>query len=150
EEAYQRICQQLRELALEHSDQAPQAAPEPAPVPAAPVETQSAVPAPTSDKSSADLPLRVTLTNINEKDAEALHAEMAILGEVLHFEQGPNSLSVWLNTTATADDLEAVCCFIVNEDQVKITSEAIPGADAEGSEPSATEATATSEATTQA
>src|SRR5690606_20982302 len=100
----------------------------PPPQPPGSNQPQSA-PAPAG---SSSLPLRVTLSNINEKDAQALHAEMALLGEVLHFEQSANSLSVWLNTTASADDLEAVCCFIVNEDQVKVSAEAIPAGDGTG------------------
>src|SRR5690606_29612103 len=88
--AYERICAQLRELALEQKGgaaaqpvaaapvvQAPVAkAPEPAPV---------AAPAPvTASAATAGLPLCVRLSKLSEKDAEALAAEMALLGDVLY------------------------------------------------------------------
>ncbi|NGM87545.1 chemotaxis protein CheA [Parapusillimonas sp. SGNA-6] len=157
-DAYERICAQLRQLALEHKGgeapvptaapaaASPGAAAQPAPsasgasapaqtVPAAP---QAAEPAPAATTNSgatgatpsaadtAGLPLCVRLSKLNEKDADALAAEMALLGDVLHQEKGADTLSVWLSTTASADDLIAVCCFIVNEDQVRIGHEALP------------------------
>src|SRR5690606_33794859 len=78
-------------------------------------------------------PLCVRLKRLNAKDTEALAAEMALLGQVLHQERGADSLAIWLDTTATADDLQAVCCFIVSDDQVEITREPVPtGASATG------------------
>jgi len=105
-QAYDRICTQLRDLALEHSG------------------TQVASPAPASAPS--DLSLRVDLTRIGASDAESLLAEMALLGEVLHKDGADDHLSIWLRTTASADDIQAVCCFVVNADQVRVKSEPAP------------------------
>jgi two-component system chemotaxis sensor kinase CheA len=157
-DAYERICAQLRQLALEHKGgeapvptaapaaASPGAAAQPAPsafgasapaqpMPAAPQAAEPAQ-ADTSDNGAtgatspaadtAGLPLCVRLSKLNAKDADALAAEMALLGDVLHQEKGGDTLSVWLSTTASADDLIAVCCFIVNEDQVRIGHEALP------------------------
>src|SRR5690606_25165248 len=139
-QAYERICAQLRELALEQHGQpaAPAAA---APVPqalvpapvAAPEPVAAAAPAPaavaaTPAPADAGLPLRVRVVRLGAKDMEALAAEMALLGDVLHQEKTADTLSIWLNTTASSGDLEAVCGFIVNDDQVDIAREAAPPA----------------------
>ena len=49
------------------------------------------------------------------------------MGEVVHQEKTADSLTVWLNTTTSSADIEAVCCFIVNEDQVRIERASVPG-----------------------
>ncbi len=127
--AYERICAQLRALAIEQKGELPSAAPTPAPAPvaapvAAPIAAAPIIPA----AASSDLPLHVRVSKLDSKDAAALAAEMALMGEVLHQESTSNSLSIWLQTTATVSDLEAVCCFIVNADQVNIAAEALPAA----------------------
>ncbi|MDX3894077.1 chemotaxis protein CheA [Pusillimonas sp.] len=126
QQAYERICAQLRELALEHKGDAPAAAPaaEAGLEPRAGLEPDAAV----GSNAGGDLPLRVHIERIQPNDAQALLTEMGLLGEVLHHEQGASALSVWLRTTCSADDLEAVCCFIVNADQVRVAPEPVPGA----------------------
>lgn len=126
-DAYERICAQLRELALEQSagSAAPVAqpvAPVAAPVVASPPQTAAA----SASVGGAGLPLRVSLKNIKPDDAQSLRAEMALMGDVLHEEQGGDSLSIWLSTTATASDLIAVCCFVVDENQVQVGAQALP------------------------
>ncbi len=120
-EAYERICAQLRELALEKNGgvTAPAAAPVAVAEPVAPIAAVAA-------GDGAALPLRVSLKNIKPDDAQSLRIEMALMGDVLHEEQGGDTLSIWLNTTASADDLIAVCCFIVDENQVQVSAEAPP------------------------
>lgn len=123
EEAYERICAQLRELALEHAGDV--AATTLAPVVQAsgqqpPVEPTAAA------ASSDNLPLCVRISNIEDKDVEPLAAEMALMGEILHREHASRVLSLWLRTTASADDLEAVCCFVVDQDQVQVARVAVP------------------------
>ncbi|TFL13665.1 chemotaxis protein CheA [Pusillimonas caeni] len=140
QQAYERICAQLRELALEHKGDAPAAA-----AAAVTGHAASSMPAAASEtglepgaglepgeavgsNASGDLPLRVHIERIQPNDAQALLTEMGLLGEVLHHEQGAGTLSVWLRTTCSTDDLEAVCCFIVNADQVRVAPEPVPGA----------------------
>lgn len=126
--AYERICAQLRELALEQQGEpaAPAPAVQPAPVPAAPPAPIPAPPVAAAPAGDANLPLRVRVVRLAAKDMEALAAEMALLGDVLHQEKTADTLSIWLNTTASAGDLEAVCGFIVNDEQVSIAREAAP------------------------
>lgn len=108
EAVFERICAVLRQLALEHKD--PAAA------------------APAGD--GAGLPLRVRITKVSDKDAEALLEEMGNLGQVRASERANGTLTVWVDSTCTPDDIEAVCCFIVDADQLNIAREAAPGASA--------------------
>jgi len=45
---------------------------------------------------------------------------------VLHSESKSGGLAVWMQTTCSVADIEAVCCFIVDADQLRITHEAAP------------------------
>lgn len=155
-QAYERICAQLRELALEQNGGAP-AASQPvahAPVSAAAVAEQQpeAVVSAAGSAVQSDLPVCVTVARLNAKDAQALAAEMALMGEVLHQQQSADTLRVWLNTTASVADLEAVCCFIVNSDQISIEHLAVPAGEPSSAapEPSSSTAPAASAATAAA
>ncbi|WP_322994668.1 chemotaxis protein CheA [Castellaniella sp.] len=124
QKTYERICDQLRQLALEHQQGA--AAPA-APAAATPVSPPVAPASPAAPvTSSADLPVHVRVSNIQSKDVEPLVNEMALMGEILQRDNTDGNLSLWLQTTTPIGDLEAVCCFIVNQDQVQIAREALP------------------------
>ncbi|OZI18402.1 chemotaxis protein CheA [Bordetella genomosp. 9] len=140
--AYERICGVLRQLALEQQQggQAAPAAPAPAPaapaapapVAAAPAPAQSPAAAAPAPAGGADLPLRVRINRVSAKDAQSLLEEMNNLGHVLASDQAGGGLTVWLESTCSADDIEAVCCFIVDADQIAIGHEAVPAAPAAG------------------
>ncbi|MFY2605058.1 chemotaxis protein CheA [Achromobacter ruhlandii] len=140
EAVFERICAVLRQLALEHKDPAAAAAPAPVPVaapaPVAPPPVQAAPePAPVVEAApaaadAAGLPLRVRITKVSDKDAESLLEEMGNLGQVKASERANGVLTVWVDSTCTPDDIEAVCCFIVDADQLNIAREAAPVADA--------------------
>ncbi|WIW01038.1 chemotaxis protein CheA [Achromobacter ruhlandii] len=138
EAVFERICAVLRQLALEHKDPAAAAAPAPgaAPAPVAPPPVQAAPePAPVVEAApaaadAAGLPLRVRITKVSDKDAESLLEEMGNLGQVKASERANGVLTVWVDSTCTPDDIEAVCCFIVDADQLNIAREAAPVADA--------------------
>ncbi|MDH0685262.1 chemotaxis protein CheA [Achromobacter animicus] len=141
---FERICAVLRQLALEHKDPAaaaapapaapapaaaPVAAPAPAPVqqapaPVAPVE--AAAPAAATSEQAGGLPLRVRITKVSDKDAASLLEEMGNLGTVKASERANGGLTVWVDSTCTPEDIEAVCCFIVDGDQLNIAREAVP------------------------
>lgn len=154
ERAYERICAQLRQLALEHSGEAARAASgQPA---AGAVVQAAATPAATEGGSASaemgangaaasqtpatsaaqGLPIRVTIHQIQDKDVEPLVNEMGLMGEILRREHHSQTLSLWLRTTTAAADLEAVCCFIVNADQIEIVEGSDPAA-GKGSDPAA-------------
>ncbi|MBO1017516.1 chemotaxis protein CheA [Achromobacter sp. SD115] len=147
EAVFERICAVLRQLALEHKDPAaasaptaiPAAAAAPAPMPvvAAPAPApEPAAQAPAAEAGS--LPLRVRITKVSDKDAASLLEEMGNLGSVKASERADGALTVWMDSTCTPDDIEAVCCFIVDGDQLDISREAAPAG--------ATQATAASAA----
>ncbi|OZI60291.1 chemotaxis protein CheA [Bordetella genomosp. 11] len=133
--AYERICEVLRQLALEHNGgqaaaPAPVAAAQPAPAPV-PVQAPPAAAAPAAAPVPAPaggdhLPLRVRINRVSAKDAQSLLEEMNNLGRVLASDQLGGGLTVWLESTCSADDIEAVCCFIVDADQISIAREAVP------------------------
>ena len=122
EDAYRRICEQLRQLALEQKGilttqaQAPAALIEPEPEPE-----------PVAAPDAGGLPLWVSLGPVSDKDAEALQQEMELMGSILHQVREGQGLDIWLETSASADDIEAVCCFVVNADQVSVKPSAVPG-----------------------
>jgi two-component system chemotaxis sensor kinase CheA len=130
--AYERICEILRQLALEQKESQGGVAPVAATaVQAAVPAPQSAPPAPSAaadaaPASAANLPLRVRINQVSAKDAQSLLEEMNNLGQVLASDHLGGGMTVWLESTCSADDIEAVCCFIVDADQLSIGREALP------------------------
>ncbi|AEK60815.1 chemotaxis protein CheA [Collimonas fungivorans] len=111
-----RICAVLQQLAQEENSG---------------VGGKAAVPAPVSAPVAATLPaaagssqLRVRFSRISESDRKLLSAELENLGEVVAQTQGEDSLTLWLETSCEADDIIAVCCFIIDIDQIDIVQEA--------------------------
>ena len=135
EAVFERICAVLRQLALEHKDPAaagaaPVAAAAPAPVPAPVAAAPAPAPATAQPAAAAgDLPLKVRITKVSDKDAASLLEEMGNLGTVKASERADGVLTVWVDSTCTPDDIEAVCCFIVDGDQLNISREAAPAAE---------------------
>ncbi|MEN5164771.1 chemotaxis protein CheA [Achromobacter kerstersii] len=146
EAVFERICAVLRQLALEHKDPAAAPAAAPAPVAAAPAPAPAPIAAPepvqqaapVADAAAGNLPLKVKITKVSDKDAASLLEEMGNLGNVRASERADGVLTVWVDSTCTPDDIEAVCCFIVDGDQLSITREAAPASSAA---PAAAEAT---------
>ncbi|MFE0839383.1 chemotaxis protein CheA [Achromobacter insolitus] len=142
EAVFERICAVLRQLALEHKDPAAESAPAQAPAPATPPPVQvqapaQAAPVPSPEPAAAPqaqaaetgtLPLRVRITKVSDKDAASLLEEMGNLGNVKASERAEGALTVWMDSTCTPGDIEAVCCFIVDGDQLEIGHEAAPAA----------------------
>lgn len=133
DEVFERICVQLRQIAKDHVEGNLSTAADSQSMDdllAEAVESQepSVAPSPasTSAPDNSPLALCVNVSNASDKDLAVLRDEMALMGDVLHEQTAPNALTLWLNTTASAGDIEAVCCFVVNEDQLSITYEAVP------------------------
>lgn len=138
------ICAVLRQLALESSGDAGAAAAAPVPVPvkAAPAAAAVAsVAAAVQEVKAATVPtLKVRFSKVSENDQKLLSEELANLGTVLAQEQDAYSLTVWLETACDTDDIVAVSCFIVDADQIDISSEpaaAVHEAPETGSPPAA-------------
>ncbi|MCY1165453.1 MAG: chemotaxis protein CheA [Pseudomonadota bacterium] len=116
-----RICAILRQLALESggADPALTAVPVPAPA-AAPVVAPVPVAAPATPAAGGAL--KVHFSKVSENDSKLLSEELGNLGSVVAETQTDNSLTIWLETACDADDLIAVCCFIVEADQIEISA----------------------------
>ena len=110
------ICAVLQQLALEHGGE--HAAAAPAPVAAAPVPA----PAPASAREANGV-LQVAFTGLAESESTLLAEELGHLGQVLSSTQGKGTLAVRLQTSCAPDDIAAVCCFLIDESQIRITRE---------------------------
>ncbi|QHM73215.1 chemotaxis protein CheA [Mixta intestinalis] len=122
EQSFQYICEALRQIALQSKQG--DAASTPAPAASAP-ETASE---PAAVAAAADGGcLNITLLKVKEQEARLLTEELANLGTVLSQQQEGDRLQVTLQTTASADDIEAVLCFILEPEQIAITTGAAPG-----------------------
>ncbi|APX92998.1 chemotaxis protein CheA [Halomonas sp. 1513] len=128
-EAYARICQTLQQMAL---DEMGVAVDEGAPAPAAKPQPD---PEPQPESSAADdggAALEVALIKVADKDRELLVEELGQLGEVLSQRRDGERYLVTLETNASADDIEAVMCFIIDADQIEVR--ALPAAQQDAGE----------------
>lgn len=134
EGAYQRICEQLRQLALEQkgilstTDGSADLA-----VVHQDVHVQEAPANAASDSSASAQTLHIALHAVSKADQKVLLEEMELMGTVLRTQDSENSLEIWLNSTVSIDDIQAVCCFVVNADQ--LTVQACPNSGAQDPEP---------------
>ena len=119
------ICAVLRALALESSQGAPVASPAvaspatPSVISAAMLESVTVL----KDIPAGLTPLKVRFLKVSENDRKLLAEELANLGQVLAQTQTEDSLTLWLDTNCTTDDIVAVCCFIIEADQIEISRE---------------------------
>lgn len=70
--------------------------------------------------------LKIHIDSIRPQDAAALRSEMAIMGEVLYEETKKDSITFWLDTTTAVQDIIAVSCFVVNEEQITTAYAPLP------------------------
>ena len=137
QEAYERICQTLQQIALdeigkglEAAESAPianPATPAPTPEPSTSVAGQTQG---TAASGSGDL-LQVVLLNVSEKDRILLTEELEQLGEI-HAQSGDETrYEVVLKGNTSPDDIEAVMCFIIEPEQIDINVLDVPAPSAE-------------------
>ncbi|EPF6064493.1 chemotaxis protein CheA [Enterobacter cloacae] len=105
EARYRYICEALREIALEGQQSVMPAEPAPTPVSTAP-ETETT--------------LVVTLRNVGAREQATLRDELTNMGEVTDVEATSDSMTVTLQTTASADDITAVLCFVLDSKQIEV------------------------------
>lgn len=123
-EVVARICSVLQQLALESGPSghaAPLAAASPLPAAAA---------APEAGEAATNSSLKVRFSAVSEDDRKLLCEELGNLGQVTAQTQNGDSLTVWLDTGCSADDIISVCCFVIDTDQIEITREAADTVDA--------------------
>jgi two-component system chemotaxis sensor kinase CheA len=118
QEAYERICQTLQQIALEEIGKtldAPAAAPAPAPKKEAPQEEKETA-------AGSEQLLKVALLNVGDKDRGLLVEELEQLGDIQSQSGDEKRYEVTLSGGVSADDIEAVMCFIIEPDQIEITA----------------------------
>lgn len=126
QEAFERICQTLQQIALDEIGQqldgpAPPAVETKAP-PAPEVSAEQSAEANTNAQSGAAGHLLVALLNVADKDRALLVEELEQLGEVQSQSGDEKRYEVILKSSDSADDIEAVMCFIIEPDQIEISA----------------------------
>src|SRR5690606_28312366 len=64
--------------------------------------------------------LKVSLLGLAPKDRAAILEELGNLGRITGQLEQDNATLVWLETSCSADDIEAVACFIIDASQIRI------------------------------
>ncbi|RBI65503.1 chemotaxis protein CheA [Vreelandella sulfidaeris] len=123
QEAFERICQTLQQIALDEIGEQLDGPATPAAEPQAPSAPE---PSTEAKEKLADGHLLVALLNVNDKDRVLLVEELEQLGEVQSQSGDAKRYEVILKSSDSADDIEAVMCFIIEPDQIEIM--AIEGA----------------------
>ncbi|WKD28470.1 chemotaxis protein CheA [Halomonas sp. KG2] len=122
QEAYERICQTLQQIALEEIGQTLDAPAAPAPA----VEKKASASAEAAESSAlSDRHLLVALLNVSEKDRTLLVEELEQLGDVQSHSGDEKRYEVTLTGDVSADDIEAVMCFIIEPEQIEISVVAV-------------------------
>ncbi|MGM0784239.1 MAG: chemotaxis protein CheA [Pseudomonadota bacterium] len=157
QEAFERICKTLQQMALEEIGKGLEAAggdmpqpdggakSEPPSQPAEPEAEPSGDPAAGAGAAN-DGRRVVALLGVGEKDRELLVEELGQLGEVVEHHGDEKRYEVVMESTVSDDDIEAVMCFIIDADQLEIRA---PGERADESEPSTTADAASDEGTAE-
>ncbi|WP_411877517.1 chemotaxis protein CheA [Polaromonas sp. YR568] len=125
------ICAVLRQLALEAGGAPP--APAVVAAPAKPVAAVQAAPQAAPEAAAAgdaERTLKVRFTKVSENDCKLLSEELANLGQVTAQTQEEGNLTIWLKTACDGSDVIAVCCFIIETDQIDIREEGAAAAQA--------------------
>ncbi|GJH23151.1 chemotaxis protein CheA [Caballeronia novacaledonica] len=64
--------------------------------------------------------LKITLRGVGEKDLATLIEELGNLGSIVGEKKTDAEYVVWLDSDVPADDIVAVCCFVIDEKQIAI------------------------------
>ncbi|WP_174998754.1 Hpt domain-containing protein, partial [Burkholderia lata] len=89
--------------------------------------------------------LKITLVGVDAKDRELLTEELGNLGRIVGREEVGRDLTLWVESDVPSDDIVAVCCFVIDESQIRVghgTAPAAPAAAQEAAAPAAEPAAA--------
>jgi len=89
--------------------------------------------------------LKITLVGVDAKDRELLTEELGNLGRIVGREEAGADLTLWVESDVPSDDIVAVCCFVIDESQIRVghgTAPAAPAAAQEAAAPAAEPAAA--------
>ncbi|OJA06299.1 chemotaxis protein CheA [Halomonas sp. QHL1] len=123
QEAFERICQTLQQIALDEIGEKLDGPAIPAAEPkASPGQSENGTEAKSSEEQTVNGQLLVALLNVEDKDRILLVEELEQLGEVQSQSGDAKRYEVILKSSDSADDIEAVMCFIIEPDQIEITA----------------------------
>ncbi|OAJ60692.1 chemotaxis protein CheA [Paraburkholderia ginsengiterrae] len=111
-----------------------------------PAQTGQAAGADGGQDDGAGPHLKITLRGVGEKDQELLAEELGNLGNIVGQVKSGGDLTLWLATDVTADDIIAVCCFVIDESQISIGRGTAPAVETQQGEPGTPAAAASSPA----
>ncbi|PXX27140.1 MULTISPECIES: chemotaxis protein CheA [Burkholderia] len=109
------------------------------------VEQAVAAAHPAADAGEDGPHLKITLAGVDAKDRELLSEELGNLGRIVGREEAGDDLTLWLESDVPSDDIVAVCCFVIDESQIRIahgTAPAAPAAAQDAAAPAAEPAAA--------
>ncbi|MDR0245590.1 MAG: chemotaxis protein CheA, partial [Burkholderia sp.] len=139
------ICAKLERLKAESGAGAPAAAAAPVAAAVAPavepaaggdrapdhvVEQAVAAAHPAGDAGAGGPHLKITLVGVDAKDQALLTEELGNLGRIVGREEAGADLSLWLESDVPSDDIVAVCCFVIDESQIRVAHGTAPAAPA--------------------
>jgi two-component system chemotaxis sensor kinase CheA len=64
--------------------------------------------------------LKITLRGVGEKDQVLLTEELGNLGSIVGERKSGADLTLWLDSDVSADDIVAVCCFVIDDSQIRV------------------------------
>ncbi|WP_423391318.1 chemotaxis protein CheA [Burkholderia sp. LMG 21824] len=105
----------------------------------------AAHPAAAADAGEGGPHLKITLVGVDAKDRELLTEELGNLGRIVGREEAGADLTLWVESDVPSDDIVAVCCFVIDESQIRVgrgTAPAAPAAAPEAAAPAAEPAAA--------
>lgn len=129
--AVDNVCQRLKALSQGIVADAPPAAASPSPAAAAP----EPVAAPVMD-ADGNCRFRIELPEVPQKDIDALAAELGLLGTIEQETLDDKRAVFILTTGESQDNIVAICSFVLDPDDLKITYDAAPAAASAGATPS--------------
>ncbi|HDR9509469.1 chemotaxis protein CheA [Burkholderia cepacia] len=94
------------------------------------VEQAVAAAHPAADAGEDGPHLKITLAGVDAKDRELLSEELGNLGRIVGREEAGADLTLWLESDVPSDDIVAVCCFVIDESQIRIAHGTAPAASA--------------------
>lgn len=94
------------------------------------VEQAVAAAHPAADAGEGGPHLKITLAGVDAKDRELLTEELGNLGRVVGREEAGADLTLWLESDVPSDDIVAVCCFVIDESQIRVAHGTAPAAPA--------------------
>ncbi|WP_423758951.1 chemotaxis protein CheA [Burkholderia sp. NLJ2] len=109
------------------------------------VEQAVAAAHPAADAGVGGPHLKITLAGVDAKDRELLTEELGNLGRIVGREEAGDDLTLWLESDVPSDDIVAVCCFVIDESQIRVahgTAPAAPAAAQDAAAPAAEPAAA--------